>query len=519
MLLADHGESLGEHGENTHTFFVYDATQHVPLVVRTPWGDRGRSRAQVSTVDLMPTVLDLVGLAPQPGIDGRSLARLVLDPAAESPGVAYSETYFPRFHFGWQHLRSMRDGQWKYIEAPTPGALRRAAGPGRDEERLQGLLAPRGGPPPPARRDGGQRRAGRAGRDDPRPRDAAAARRPRLRGRRPPGRPRGGAPRPEGQDRPLREDGRRAGPREGGQARGGGRRDARGDRRGPRDHRRLHGPRGLAAQAQAAGGGDRRLPPHARDRPAERDGARRPRRGLPRAGQAGRRDRRLPHRAEARAAAAADVVPARDALPGPRARGGGPPDLRGGARSTTRRWAPPTTAWPRSPSSGATSRRRSASCAGGWSSRRTCARAASTWAASWRPAATSPAPRSSTARSSQQFADNGRARFNLAQLARQRGDRAGFLAELRESTEKAPEFGPAFFFLAREELQAGRLDAAADLARKGLEVDKGSQVAPLGHYVLADVYNRRGKTAEAADEVAKARRIESARRRSSAAGA
>ena len=119
----------------------------------------------------------------------------------------------------------------------------------------------------------------------------------------------------------------------------------------------------------------------------------------------------------------------------------------------------------------------------------------------------------------EQFADNGRARFNLAQLARQRGDRAGFLAALRESTEKAPEFGPAFFFLAREELQAGRLDAAAELARKGLEVDKGSRVAPLGHYVLADVYNRRGKAAEAADEVAKARRIESARRRASAAGA
>ncbi len=68
----------------------------------------------------MPTVLDLVGLAPQPGIDGRSLARLVLHPAAESPGVAYSETYFTRFHYGWQHLRSMRDGRWKYIEAPTP---------------------------------------------------------------------------------------------------------------------------------------------------------------------------------------------------------------------------------------------------------------------------------------------------------------------------------------------------------------------------------------------------------------
>jgi tetratricopeptide (TPR) repeat protein len=117
-----------------------------------------------------------------------------------------------------------------------------------------------------------------------------------------------------------------------------------------------------------------------------------------------------------------------------------------------------------------------------------------------------------------QFADNGRARFNLAQLSRQRGDEAGFLAELRASTEKAPEFGPAFFFLAREELRAGRLDAAAELARKGLAVDKGSQVAPLGHYVLADVYTRQGKRAEADDEVAKARHIQSARRHAPAEG-
>jgi tetratricopeptide (TPR) repeat protein len=117
-----------------------------------------------------------------------------------------------------------------------------------------------------------------------------------------------------------------------------------------------------------------------------------------------------------------------------------------------------------------------------------------------------------------QFADNGRARFNLAQLSRQRGDEAGFLAELRASTEKAPEFGPAFFFLAREELRAGRLDAAAELARKGLAVDKGSQVAPLGHYVLADVYTRQGKRAAAEDEVAKARRIQSARRHAPAEG-
>ena len=116
------------------------------------------------------------------------------------------------------------------------------------------------------------------------------------------------------------------------------------------------------------------------------------------------------------------------------------------------------------------------------------------------------------------YADNGRARFNLAQLLRQRGDRAAYLQELRTSIETAPEFSPSFFFLAREELGAGRPDAAADLARRGLEVDSRSAVAPLGHYVLADVYNRQGRHAEAEDEVAKARRIESARHHAPAEG-
>jgi tetratricopeptide (TPR) repeat protein len=112
----------------------------------------------------------------------------------------------------------------------------------------------------------------------------------------------------------------------------------------------------------------------------------------------------------------------------------------------------------------------------------------------------------------ERFPDNGRTRFNLAQLLRQRGDAAGYLAELRASTEKVPEFGPAFFFLAREELRAGRLSVAADLARRGLEVDQGSRVAPLGHYVLADVLSRQGRPAEAREEAAKARRLEAALR-------
>ena len=69
----------------------------------------------------MPTVLDLAGPAAAAGIDGRSLARDALRPRrASRDRVAYSETYYPRYHYGWQHLQRLRSRQYKFIEAPTP---------------------------------------------------------------------------------------------------------------------------------------------------------------------------------------------------------------------------------------------------------------------------------------------------------------------------------------------------------------------------------------------------------------
>ena len=85
---------------------------------------------------------------------------------------------------------------------------------------------------------------------------------------------------------------------------------------------------------------------------------------------------------------------------------------------------------------------------------------------------------------------------------------------MRRSTEKAPDFGPAFFFLAREELDAGRLDSARDLAERGLKVDNTSEVAPLGHYVLADIFSRQNRPKDASAEAAKGKALESRRRHS-----
>ena len=79
---------------------------------------------------------------------------------------------------------------------------------------------------------------------------------------------------------------------------------------------------------------------------------------------------------------------------------------------------------------------------------------------------------------------------------------------------KAPEFGACYFYLAREELGAGRLDAAADLAKRGLQAQERSDAAPLGHFVLADVYNRRGQPKQAEEEAGKGRKLEAALRKS-----
>ena len=165
---ADHGESLGDHGEATHAYFIYGATTHVPLIVRTPWGLTGRGPAQVSAVDIMPTVLDLVGLAPQEGLDGRSLARALLDPAPPRPS-AYSETYFTRYHFGWQHLRGLRDDRYAYIDAREPELYDLPPGSRRDAQRLQGQQRARR---TPAAAPGG------AARSDRRPGPRARAARP-----------------------------------------------------------------------------------------------------------------------------------------------------------------------------------------------------------------------------------------------------------------------------------------------------------------------------------------------------
>jgi choline-sulfatase len=119
VVTSDHGEGLGDHGEAVHGYFVYETTLHVPLVLRGPGIKAGVVVEPVTrSVDLFPTVMDLLGLASRtPHVSGRSVAPALRgDPLPDEP--AFAESLVPLIHYGWSDLRSVRDGRWKYILAP-----------------------------------------------------------------------------------------------------------------------------------------------------------------------------------------------------------------------------------------------------------------------------------------------------------------------------------------------------------------------------------------------------------------
>jgi choline-sulfatase len=122
VVMGDHGESLGEHGEGAHGFFVYNSVTHVPLVVRAPFSQTGRRRVSdpVRSVDVMPTVLDLLGAPAASGISGVSLVPLMTGTRSELGLDAYSEAMYPLHHYGWSDLHALRAGRYKVIDAPRP---------------------------------------------------------------------------------------------------------------------------------------------------------------------------------------------------------------------------------------------------------------------------------------------------------------------------------------------------------------------------------------------------------------
>ncbi|PYV00959.1 MAG: hypothetical protein DMG26_14545 [Acidobacteria bacterium] len=122
-LAGDHGEGLGEHGEKTHGFFIYNSTLHVPLILKVPGAAPRVVAEDVSLVDAMPTLLQELKLPIPASVQGRSLLGLILGrqgPTAARPSELYAETYLPLLHFRWGQLRGLESGGWQYIDAPRP---------------------------------------------------------------------------------------------------------------------------------------------------------------------------------------------------------------------------------------------------------------------------------------------------------------------------------------------------------------------------------------------------------------
>ena len=135
-VMADHGESLGQHGENTHGVFLYDETIHVPLLIKLP-GNRDAGKkitTRVGLVDVAPTILRGVGLNIPSEMQGEALFGMIEPQSATHPAnqdrPAYAETQYPHRAFGWSSLRALRKGKYLYVQAPQVELYDQGADPG-----------------------------------------------------------------------------------------------------------------------------------------------------------------------------------------------------------------------------------------------------------------------------------------------------------------------------------------------------------------------------------------------------
>ncbi len=163
IVTSDHGEGLGDHGEEQHGILLYREAIQVPLFLKLPGGRRAGEtvRRPVQLADIAPTVAELVGIQPPETTTGRSL----LDADGGETRTLYAETLYPRLHLGWSELQSIVDGRFHYIHGPRPELYELASDAGETRDlaarepetlaRMQAALGrvPSGVPAAPANVD------------------------------------------------------------------------------------------------------------------------------------------------------------------------------------------------------------------------------------------------------------------------------------------------------------------------------------------------------------------------------
>lgn len=146
-VMADHGEALGAHGEDTHGIFIYDETVHVPLVIKLPRAASAGKRIdnRVELIDVMPTVLQELNVEIPAAVQGQSLLDLIKAPTGKGTAVpeawrdrpAYSQADYPHVAYGWSALQAMRTGKYLYVQAPKRELYDQAADP-KEEHNVAG---------------------------------------------------------------------------------------------------------------------------------------------------------------------------------------------------------------------------------------------------------------------------------------------------------------------------------------------------------------------------------------------
>ena len=136
-VVGDHGEGLGEHGEQTHSLLIYNSTIHVPMLLYFPGLiPSGKTVDRLTrTIDLAPTILDYLRVSQTVG-QGTSLRPLVEGKSPNEEISAYSESLYPSLNLGWSELRALEAGDYRFILAPRPELYDLAEDPGERENRI-----------------------------------------------------------------------------------------------------------------------------------------------------------------------------------------------------------------------------------------------------------------------------------------------------------------------------------------------------------------------------------------------